>query len=102
MTGQILIQFPLLCHVLHLSHSRISIRAAMHMQRKKEREREGEKKKKKKKKERKSFRRRDTSAIIIPQQIIIPAIKRHLGRGEGEEEAEGKASSTATTAKCPA
>lgn len=96
MTGRILIQFPLLCHVLYLlAHSRISIRTAMHGERKKERKRKREKEG-----ERERFRQRDTSAIIIPREIIIPAIKRHPG-GEGEREAgEGEARRRQQTAKC--
>jgi len=46
------------------------------------------------------FRQRDTSAIIIPQEIIIPAIKRHPG-GEGErKEGEDEARRQQQTAKC--
>lgn len=67
---------------------------------KKEREGEGREKERKREAERERFRQRDTSAIIIPREIIIPAIKRHPG-GEGErEEGEGEARRRQQTAKC--
>lgn len=58
-----------------------------------ERKREGGKREREER-----FRQRDTSAIIIPREIIIPAIKRHPG-GEGERE-EGEEEARRQTAKC--
>lgn len=63
----------------------------MHEER--ERKREGGKREREER-----FRQRDTSAIIIPREIIIPAIKRHPG-GEGERE-EGEEEARRQTAKC--
>lgn len=60
---------------------------------KKERKSEGEG-------ERERFRQRDTSAIIIPREIIIPAIKRHPGEEGEREEGEGEARRRQQTAKC--
>lgn len=56
------------------------------MQRKRERKR-GERKRGREESEREKekFRQRDTSAIIIPREIIIPAIKRHCTEEKKEE-----------------
>lgn len=88
MTGQILIQFPLLCHVLHLhllAHLRISIRCNACNERERERRERKEGEKKEGQRKREKFRQRDISAIIIPREIIIPAIKWHRTKEKKEK-----------------